>query len=393
MRPLRGALAGLALAASAATGQTVTIAAERALVAPGREVAPAVIEVRDGRIASVREGSAEGVAVLHAAVVAAGFIDARTTAGLSGLIDAYDDTDDRGGPVRPELRAEDGFDLADPLLAQALRSGVAVVQSGPGDANSIGGQAAIFLTSAPTVAAATVRAPSAVIVSLTEDAKTTYAGRDRLPTTRMANVALIRQALIDAQRHAAASSPSPDAGHEALGRVLADSLPAWVAARRSDEIATALRVAEEFDLDIVITGATEAAPVAELLAASGVPVVVEPTDVARAATGELTATDAALALHAQRVPFSFANGDVRAGATLLDVARDAVRRGLPADAALAAITTSPASLLGIEAEAGTIEAGRAAHLVLLDGDPFDARTTVRAVLVGGRVAWRAEQVR
>ncbi len=304
--------------------------------------------MRDGRIAAVRQGTSDAAGVLRAAVVMPGLIDARTTAGLSGLIDADDDTDDRGGPVRPELRAQDGFDLSDPLLEMALRSGVAIVHAGPGDANSIGGQSGLFLTSAPTVQAATVRAPAAVIVSLTEDAKTTYAERNRLPTTRMANVGLVRQAFVDARRHAAAAKPSPDAGADVLAKVLADSLPAFIAAHRADEIATALRIADEFDRSVVITGATEAAWVTQALAASGAHVVLEPADLARAAAGEATAPHAALALRAAGVPFSFATGDAREGATLLDVARDAVRAGLPADAALAAL---PEVRLGVEEQA------------------------------------------
>jgi imidazolonepropionase-like amidohydrolase len=301
-------------------------------------------------------------------------------------VGADDDADDRGGPVRPELRAEDGFDLDDPLLTLALRSGVAVVHAGPGDANSIGGQAGVFLTSALTVADATVRAPSAVIVSLTEEAKATYGEAGRLPGTRMANVGLIRQALIDADR----SATSPDAGRDVLARVLSDSLPAWVAARRSDEIATALRIAREFDIEIVVTGATEAASVADALQAAGVTVVVEPTDVAREALGESTALGAAMAMHMRGIPFALASGDARTGATLFGFARAAVRAGLPADAALAAITTAPAALLGIGARAGTLEAGRDAHIVLLDGDPFAATTNVRAIVVAGRPAWQAD---
>lgn len=388
MGALRAALAALVLIVPAGSAQTLTIQADRAIVAPGRVVAPATIEIRAGRITAVREGTAGGAGALRATVVMAGLIDARTTAGLSGLVDALDDTDERGGPVRPELRAEDGFDIHDPLLDLALRSGTAIVHSGPGDANSIGGQAGVFLTAAPSVTDAIVHAPSAIVLSLTEQVKSAYGERNRLPGTRMANVALIRQAFIDAGRYARSRSPGPDAADATLARALADSLPAWIAARRSDEIATALRIAREFDIDVVITGATEAAPVAGLLAEASVPVVIEPTDVARGAEGDFTAAGAALALDGAGVPFALATGDARSGATLLEVAREAVRHGLPADAALAAITTRPAAFLGLGDGAGTLGPGAPAHLVLLDGDPFDARTTVQAVIVGGRVAWR-----
>jgi imidazolonepropionase-like amidohydrolase len=382
-------VSGLFVAAPRASAQTLYIEADRVVVAPGRSLGPATIEVRDGRIVAVREGApgaARGGRVLRAAVVIPGLIDARTTAGLSGLIQADDDTDDRGGPIRSELRAEDGFDLQDPLLLTALRSGVTVVQAGPGDANSIGGQAGIFRTYASTVAEATLRSPSAVVLSLTEDAKTTYAARNRLPTTRMANVGLIRQALLDAGHHARASNPTANAGHEALARVLSRELPAIIAAERLDEIVTALRLAREHELRIMPSGAAESAEVTAALLDAGVTVLLGPVDTERSATGVSDAGTAA-ALHAAGVPFALVTGDARAGTSLLGWARETVRHGLAEDAALAAITTVPAAILGIDA--GTIETGRTADLVLLDGAPFETRTRVQAVIAGGHVAWQA----
>lgn len=380
-------------AAAGVEAQSLYVEAARVHVSPDRTLGHSIIQVRDGRIVGI--GSAASTTIpadarrLTAEVVIAGLIDARTTAGLSSVIEAGDDTDDRGGPVRPELRAEDGFDLRDALLATALRSGVTLVQTGPGDANSIGGQTAIVHTAGETVADALVRSPSGVVFSLTEDAKTTYGARNRLPTTRMANVALIRQALIDAERHARSEDATPDAGREALGRVLSGETKAIIAAARADEIATALRIAREFDLPLVLTGAADAYAVLDLLDGAGVPVLLSPPAVTRAASGGPPVAGVASRLHARGIRFALVTGDLREGATLLDWVRETVRHGLSESAALAAITTAPAALLGMGDRKGTVETGRDADLVLLDGEPFEAGTRVRAVIARGRVAWQA----
>ena len=96
----------------------------------------------------------------------------------------------------------------------------------------------------------------------------------------MANVGLIRQALLDAERYrelrATTDPPERDLKHEALAQLLDDELPAVVAASRVDEIATALRLADEFGFRLVIVGGADAHFVADKLAARDVPVLVSP---------------------------------------------------------------------------------------------------------------------
>lgn len=388
--------AALVLPAAEATAQgavvsgTVVVNAERVYTGSTRGVlGPAVVVVRDGQIVAI---AAEGDAVpevpadalrLSAAVLMPGLIDARTTAGLAGMHPADDDADE-AGPVRPELRAVDALDLGEPLLRHALRSGVTVVQAGPGDAASIGGEAGIFRTHAPTVDAATLSSRSAMVISLVQAAKEASSS---FPTTRMGNVALIRQALLDAAHHAAQDNGRPNLGHEALARVLAGDVPALLVADRSDEIAAALRLAEEFDLRAVIAGGRESDAVIELLAGRDVPVLlVHPRR--EAAAGERPGAVAGIAarLAAANIPFALASGGHGDERTLLEWAAEVAREGLSPEETLAAVTLSPARLLGIDDRVGSLEAGKDADLVLLDGDPFAGPSRVEAVLVRGEVA-------
>ena len=378
------------------SAQATLIQAEQVMTSTSAGiVGPTFILIEDGRIASVtaRRPSylPQSVRVLHAAFVSPGFIDARTTLGLSGLHSADDDRDETSGPNQAHLRAVDAFDLNDPMVGHALRGGVTTVQAGPGDANSIGGQAGIFKLSAATVNEAVVRFPSGVVFSLDESAKTTYGSENRFPSTRMANVGLIRQALVDANRYRAQASedepPSRDLKKEALSMVLGGEISALVSAERVDELATALRLEEEFGIGLRIVGGTDAQLLLDRLVWSGVPVLLGPAgDAALRLEAEDLLVGTAARLKERGIPFALVTGDDENAprTSLLELARSAVRGGLTLEEALEAVTITPARILGLDGRMGSIEEGKDADLVLFDGDPLDASTQLLAVLVNGK---------
>jgi imidazolonepropionase-like amidohydrolase len=384
--------------AGAAAAQTVIIEAEQVMtMGPAGTVGPTVIVVRDGVIVALERGTSAGMSIpadaelLAASVVTPGLIDARTTLGLAGVL-PIDDANETSGPNQASVRAVDAFDLREPMLAFAVSRGVTVVQSGPGHANSIGGQAGIFRTDAATMSDALIRSPSAIVITLTEPAKTTYAQKLRLPTTRMANVGLIRQALLDTERYrqlrAGSDPPARDLKHEALARLLEGEIPAVVAASRVDEISTALRLAEEFGFRMVIAGAADAHLVVDQLAEADIPVLYSPPGDDLYESASPASVLSVPALLAERgVTFALVSGDAASAprTDLLSHAARAVREGLSAKDAMQAITSTPARLLGIDDRFGSIEISKVADLVLLTGDPFDATSRIHTVLIGGRV--------
>jgi imidazolonepropionase-like amidohydrolase len=401
-----GILRGIGVVALAASlpleprplaAQTIGIQADRVMTSTTEGiVGPRFIMVEEGRIASVTEQRPadfpRSAQVLDAVFVAPGLIDARTTLGLSGLHPSDDDRDETSGPNQAHLRAIDAFDLNDPMVARALRNGVTTVQTGPGDANSIGGQTGIFKLSAVTVDDATVRFPSAVAFSLDESAKTTYGSENRFPSTRMANVGLIRQALLDAGRYraqvAGEDPPNRDLKKEALSLVLSGEVPALVSAERADELITALRLREEFGFDLKIVGATDAPAVLDRLGESGIAIFLGPARDAYVEPEAGSRTVGTVAMLQQRgIPFALVTGDNRNATrlSLLDLARAAVRGGLTLEQALEAVTIAPAFILGLDEVLGSIEPGKQADLVLFDGDPMNASTRVSAVIAGGKV--------
>ena len=225
--------------------------------------------------------------------------------------------------------------------------------------------------------------------------------------TRMGIAAEIRQALIDALAHADAlkahqaalekwrrskpkdeAEPSPpkrDLALEALLPVVRGELPLIASAYRFDDLHTALRIAEEFDLELILNHGAEAHRLADRLAARGIPVVVGPS---RSFAGRQEAMrsspDLAARLSRARVPIAFQSGGIDNLRGLLQEARLATSHGLPYEEALKALTLYPARIFGVDDELGSLEVGKSADVVVFDSDPLSADAKAVRVYVQGR---------
>lgn len=374
-----------------------------------------VILVEDGKIAAVGPGHdvsiPEGTKMLAGHTVTPGLIDAHSVVGLAGWYNvlADQDHDETSGPNQADLRAIDGFNPAEPLLDYLLRHGVTTIQSGPGRGNPIGGQAGVFKTAAETVEAAIVRFPSAMIFTLGESPKKTYGERKQTPMTRMGTAAFIRKALTDAQAYAqqweryrtqaekelskngdkSTSAPDRDLKRESLAQVTEGRLPALITAHREDDILTAIRLAKEFEIDLILDAATEGYLVTRQIQAAGVPVIVHPT-MQRIDSPETlnTSLENASLISGAGVTIALQSGYeayVPKTRIVLFEAAIAMVNGLGFDRALRSITADAAETLQVASRVGSIDIGKDADLVLFDGDPFEYTTHVQKVLVEGRL--------
>lgn len=177
----------------------------------------------------------------------------------------------------------------------------------------------------------------------------------------------------------------------ALEPVLAGSMPLVIRARRESDIRNAVALSQEFDIRVIVYEGTEAWRAAELLAAHGVPVLLDPADNLPRRFDEIGARlDNAALLHAAGVPLGFYASGIHmshnAGLELRQRVGLAVANGLPRRAALAAVTSGAARIWGVASHAGVLETGRVADLVVWDGDPFEVTTAPVMVLVDGREA-------
>ena len=339
--------------------------------------------------------------------------DARGRVVMPGLIDAHchvgiieeifrqegDDANETTDPVTPHLRVIDGIDPLDLGFQDALAGGVTTLCITPGSGNVIGGEMAVVKAAGATIDERLVRFPAGLKAALGENPKRVYGREKRTPATRMANAALLRSALVQGaeylrkrERGEGKDVPDRDLKLEALGRVLRGEVPLRVHAHRADDIVTAVRIAQEFGVRLVIEHATEGYKVAELLAREGVPVVLGPI-ITNRPKPEMRNVDirAAKKLADAGVRFAVMTDHPVVPVQYLGLsAALTVCGGLDEERALASVTIEAARVLGLADRLGSLEPGKDADIVLLDRPLFDIRAAVDAVFINGRLAYRRQ---
>jgi imidazolonepropionase-like amidohydrolase len=379
--------------------------------------------VEDGRIVAVGEEVEipEDAQVYDATgkVVMPGLIDAHCHVGLwpEGIGQEYSDGNEMTDPITPHLRALDAVHPEDPAFKELVAAGVTTVLTGPGSGNLIGGQWVCLKTAPkPSVEQMVLLEPAGMKMALGENPKRVYGGQKKAPSTRMGNAAALRAALVDAQNYLEkwrryeaeqaeyqakveagdedAEPPQPperDLKLEALGQVLRREMKARVHAHRADDMLTAIRIAEEFNLDLTLEHATEGYKIADVLAAKGIPVTAGPILFSRIKyeLKDMTPKNPALMARAG-VKLAIQTDETSAVKYLTINAALAAREGMPEEEALKAITINAAEIIGVADRVGSLEVGKDADLVVFSGHPFDYRTVAEWVLVDGQVAYKRQ---
>ncbi len=378
---------------------SVAVVGGRVVPVDGDTVEPGTVLVLDGRIAAVGPSVEvpDGVPVVDATGrwVLPGFVEAHAHLGVheEGEGWAGQDTNEMTDPVGARLRALDAINPADVGFADALSGGVTTAVVKPGSGNPIGGQTVAVKCWGRLVDEMVVKQPVSMKSALGENPKRVYGDKDRLPSTRQGVAAVIRDAMRAAQdyrarREAAAGKGEPfdrDAASEILVQVLDGELPWCQHAHRADDIATALRLADEFGYRLVLNHATEAHLLADVLAERGVPAVVGPLFTSR--------LKVELRHRTMRTPGLLARAGVLVALTtdhpvvpihfLVHQATLAVKEGLDRDEALRTLTVNPARMLGLDDRVGSLAPGLDGDLVIWSGDPLDVMSRAEQVFVNG----------
>lgn len=360
-------------------------------------LAVGTILIDEGKITAVLAGNeapADYERIEAAGLVATpGLIDAHTHLGIAeeGVGWEGEDYNESYDPVTPHLRAIDGIFPGDQGFADARAGGVTTVGIHPGSANVIGGQGSALKTAGRTVEEMVIKAPVAVKAAFGENPKRVYGEQKKSPATRMGTAGTIRQALVKAEnyrRKLAAGEAERDLGLEVLVQLLDGDLALFAHAHRIDDIMTALRIAKEFNLKLILQHGTEAHLVADLLAAEAVPVVVGPSLTSRAKVELRERTfRTATVLAEHGVEFSLMTDHPVIPIQYLPICvRLAIAEGLDFAAALRAVTLSPARFLGIAERVGSIAPGKDADIALWPGEPFVEADRPSQVLINGRRA-------
>jgi imidazolonepropionase-like amidohydrolase len=384
---------------------------------------PGTVLIDDGKIVAVGQDIpiAAGAEVVDAAgkVVMPGLIDAHCHVGVfpDGIGWEYSDGNEMTDPITPHLRAVDALHPEDMAWPELVAAGVTCVFTGPGSGNIICGQSLCVKTvPRPSVEQMVVLDPAGMKMALGENPRRVYGDQKKLPSTRMGNAAALRAALVDARNYLdrwqryeedmasykrkkeagdeKAEPPKPperDLKLEALGRVLRRELKARIHAHRADDMLTAIRVAEEFGLDIAIEHATEGYKIADILVEKKIPVVVGPILFSRSKyeLRGMTPRNPGV-LSRAGVKVAIQTDESSATRYLAINAALAVREGMPEEDALRAITINAAEIIGVADRVGSLEPGKDADVVIFSGHPFDYRTVAELVIVDGEVAYRRE---
>jgi imidazolonepropionase-like amidohydrolase len=287
-------------------------------------------------------------------------------------------------------------------LEAALMTGVTTAQILPGSANVIGGTGVIVKT-APKIVVddMVVKNPSGMKIAFGENPRRVYGVEyKKMPSTRMGVAALLREwlnrALLYREKKEAAlqakdpiKMPERDPRLEALLPVVNKEIPLRAHAHRADDLATAVRICEEFGLEMSWEHATEGHRIAKWLASKKISAVWGPSLTTRGKweMRELSFETPKILFEAG-VHFAIQTDAVGSTIAFLPICAGlAHREDLPYEEAIKAITINSAEIIGISDRVGSLERGKDADIRILSGDPLELKTKVEKVIIDGEMVY------
>jgi imidazolonepropionase-like amidohydrolase len=384
----------LGLSCGAVSAQDIAVRAGMLHVGNGDRYSPGLVLIRDGVIEAV--GAAEdiripeGIEIVSVPVATPGLIDVRAVVGLAGAANQPHDQDqlERSAAMQPELRAIDAYNPRERLIQWLREHGITTIHTGHAPGEIISGQTLIAKTVGETVPESVIEPVFGLAATLGE---ATARGHDRsTPGNRSKAVAMLRQKLIEAREYAetrAEGEGRRDLAMDMLTEVLEGARPLIIEVHKHSDIMTALRLAEEFEFDLILSGASDAHLLIEEIKAAGVPVMIHPTMMrARGPEVENFSFTTALQLLEAGIPVAIQGGYesyVPKARVVLWEAGMTLPYGASFDQALSMITINAAQILGIDDRVGTLEVGKDGDVALFDGDPFEYTSHVLGTIING----------
>ena len=323
-------------------------------------------------------------------IVTPGFIDAHTHMGIDEEINQPigDDCNEMTEPNTAELRAMDAINYRDLAFQDAVQAGITTVMVTPGSANVFGGLITVMKTAGKTYKDMLINGEAGLKMAFGENPKRVYGEKDKTPSTRMATMAIARQGFYEAKVYISKNDDDKEFSlqSEHIAKALTGGIPVRAHAHRTDDIMTAIRLRDEFDLDLVIEHCTDGHLIVDELKEAGVPVTVGPSLSNRAKVEMEHVTF--------RTPGILANAGIDV-ALITDhpctpiqylplCAGIAVREGMKEYDAFKALTITPAKILKIDDRVGSLKAGKDADIVVWDHHPLEIMGRPNMVFVNGQ---------
>jgi len=393
---------------SSAQEKTIAIKAGKILTVSGAPIKPGIILIQNGKIADI----GTEIAVPQDASV----IDASDAIVMPGLVDAdalppvRGDLNEQSSEITPALRISTALDPKSKVLKRIVQSGCTTLYVAPGGANLIAGLGVIIKPVGKTIGEMILKDDAALKIVMGSDS--TQGNRIpwyepptnfyyRRPTTTMAVAWMLRKSFFDAKQYIAFHEKE-DPNMEIVSAALKGKIPIRVAVRRAIDIRTALRIANEYGLSLILDECTEGYKVAEEIAKKNIPVVLGPfyyyprTSDQYEEGREINWNNAgilakagvkvAIASNAQDGPRFVGTQDE--SIDLLTAATFAVRHGMVPDDALKAITLTPAEILGVADRVGSLEKGKDADILILSGNPLAVTSRIKRVILKGETVYQ-----
>lgn len=373
--------------------QTIAITGGTVYPVSGPKIEQATVLIRDGRIAAVGTNvtvPADATRIdATGKWVTPGFIDGAGQMGLVeiGAVAGTREASTRDDTVAAAFNVAEGLNPASQVIGVTRVEGITTTLASP-VGHLISGQAVLIDLDGSSIESMVALSPAGIVADLSESAKDEGGGSRAGVAQRLRTV--FRDALeyerrkTDFARAQMQPLSASAADLEALLPMLHGQLPLIAFANRRSDIATALRLAREFKLHLVLAGAQEGWEIASDIAAAGVPVLVEPLDNIPSYDALGVRYENAAALAKAGVKVVLLETDTHNSRNLRQEAGNAVSYGMTWDQALRAITLTPAEVFGVASRYGSLEVGKVANVVVWSGDPFEFSTGVEHVYIRGR---------
>jgi imidazolonepropionase-like amidohydrolase len=374
--------------------QTIAITGGTVYPVSGPKIENGTVLIQGGRITAVGGGAIVAIPPDATRIdakgkwVTPGLIDGGGQMGLVEInaVGGTREASLQGDTIAAAFNVAEGINPASVLIPVTRIEGITTTLAAPGG-HLVSGQAVLVDLDGATIEEMVVKSPVAIVADMSEGAKDEGGG------SRAGVAARLRRVFNDAREYArrradyarGAMQPlsASAADLDALLPVLQGQLPLIAVANRRSDIETALRLAREFRLKLVLAGGAEAWQTPAEIARAGVPVLVEPMDNIPSYDALGIRYENAALLAKAGVKVVLLETDTHNSRNLRQQAGNAVAYGMTWDQALRAVTLAPAEVFGVADGYGSLEAGKVANVVVWSGDPFELTTAVEHVFIRG----------
>jgi imidazolonepropionase-like amidohydrolase len=399
-------------ASPAAGSETIALKGGKLLTITHGVIENGVLVMQNGRISAIGAAATaipSGARIIDVTgmTVYPGLIDSETHLGLTEISadrmtnDELENSDE----IMPHMHVYDAFHAESALIPVTRMNGITNAIVAPAIGDTLPGQDSFIQLAGPSATEMLTVRDIAMPLNFTgRQRRNQNFDQAKFPFTRMGMATQLRQAFYDAQDYEQKFSawekkkssadekekekgapPRRDLKLEALLPYLHGAKPVVLAAEESNDLLTALDLAREFHLKVILNHVTHSAALLDRIAAAGLPVIVGPI---YEQPKESERYDAVYTLPAQLakrgVKIAFASYESHQARNLPYAAGYAVGFGLPPEEALKALTINPAQIWGVDKDLGSLEVGKMGNVVVANGDPLDVKTDVKRLFIQGQ---------